>query len=67
MQRRKTSPAHKALQGVAYGCSCGWSGAIHFGRGRQYQAAAEWRSHREKCEAAAEIEAQQKIDSAIYR
>lgn len=50
---RKTNPAHKASfsYGVTANCSCGWRGATWFGQGAKSNAAGEWHSHREKCEA----------------
>jgi hypothetical protein len=53
----KTNPNHKASfsLGVAASCSCGWSGGTWFNIGAKRNAASEWRSHREKCEA---VEAQ---------
>jgi hypothetical protein len=50
--RRKTNPDHKASfsYGVHANCSCGWSSSTWFGKGAKGSAAAEWHSHREKCE-----------------
>jgi len=50
---RKTNPNHKASfsYGVTANCSCGWAGVTWFGKGAKSNAAGEWHSHREKCEA----------------
>lgn len=52
--RMKTDPNHKAsfLRAVKCCCSCGWESAHWYGIGAQRNAAGEWRSHREKCDAA---------------
>lgn len=49
----KTNPDHKArfVYGVQCQCSCGWASATWLGKGSKHSAAAEWRWHREKCEA----------------
>lgn len=57
MKRIKTNPDHKATftVGVRCSCSCGWQSAMWLGKGAKRNAAAEWREHREKCEAKARV------------
>lgn len=49
----KTNPNHKArfIVVIECECSCGWKGAGWCNKGAKANAAAEWRGHREKCEA----------------
>jgi hypothetical protein len=58
-KRIRTNPEHKAhfSLGVRCTCSCGWQSAMWLNKGAKQNAAAEWRNHREKCEA--EIEGSQ--------
>lgn len=50
----KTNPNHKAefSFGCSCTCSCGWRSSTWYGKGSKRDAAAEWRAHRTKCEAA---------------
>lgn len=53
MVRRKTNPDHKARLriGVTAMCSCGWTGVTAYGQGARGEAAKDWWTHREWCEA----------------
>ena len=51
---RKTNPNHKLASysyGVAAYCSCGWRSETTYGKGARADAAAQWHSHRDRCEA----------------
>jgi hypothetical protein len=52
MSGLKVNPDHKFRVGVTPTCSCGWVGAVNFGKGARTAATWDWRTHRERCEAA---------------
>lgn len=57
LPRRKPTPGHK-FDGYTYGvqarCQCGWRSAMWLGgRGSRRDAATEFRSHADKCDATA--------------